>query len=771
MFASRSPRGHRVDTSPLREQVERSLGSVYKVERELGGGGMSRVFLAEDRALGRMIVLKVLSPELAEGMSADRFAREIRLAARLQHPHIVPLFSAGQIDGLPYYTMPYVDGESLRARLNRETTIAVPAATQILRDLARALEYAHSHDVVHRDIKPDNILLSGNSASVTDFGIAKAVSAARTQSVSATASPQELTQLGLAIGTPAYMAPEQAAGDPDIDHRADLYAFGCVAYELLAGRPPFSNRTPQALLVAHMVERPPLARLRRPDIPRTLADLVANCLAKSASDRPSTAADLLSAIETGNHPVVTPSGGVRTLASIAVLPFDSMSADKDNEYFADGITEEIINSLTQIEGLRVAGRTSSFSFKGTKHDLATIGEKLNVDTVLEGSVRKSGNRVRITAQLVKVGDGYHLWSERYDRELTDIFVIQDEIAGSIAAKLRLSIGSRGEVVKPPTVSIQAYELFFKGRALFYQLGRFINDGIRCFEQAIELDERFALAHAALADGLSLAGYYGLVRPRDIIHRAHAAALRAVELEPDMPECRHALALWMTFYGSDRKAAFAEWESAMSVGVPSSQVRSSYAIWGLGLLSCRWDDAVTAAHTAVEGDPLSAYARSMLAMAKMFARQDDGLLEDAEGAVAQMPNLFWAQWSLQRAYHHKRMHNEALAQAGVTLGMSGRHHWALAELAVEYAGVGEHDLADAVHCELLARNRIERIPPASLALTAVCARRMDEAIEICHRAIDERDAHFLWSAVDRWDGWSPLYAHPGWEDVKKRISAW
>ncbi|HVF38538.1 MAG TPA: serine/threonine-protein kinase, partial [Gemmatimonadaceae bacterium] len=368
--------------SPLQEQVQQALGAVYTIQRELGGGGMSRVFLAEDRALGRMVVLKVLSPELAEGMSADRFAREIRLAARLQHPHIVPLFSAGQVDGLPYYTMPYVDGESLRVRLSREPNISVPGAMHILRDLARALEYAHAHDVVHRDIKPDNILLSGNSASVTDFGIAKAVSAARTQVVAETGSSQPLTQLGFAIGTPAYMAPEQAAGDPEIDHRADLYAFGCVAYELLAGRPPFSNRTPQALLVAHMVERPPLARLRRPDIPQGLADLVGSCLAKAPEDRPSGASELLVAIETGSHRAVSAAETAPSVASIAVLPFESMSADKENEYFADGITEEIINSLTQLEGLRVAGRTSAFSFKGTKHDLPTIGAKLNVGTVL-----------------------------------------------------------------------------------------------------------------------------------------------------------------------------------------------------------------------------------------------------------------------------------------------------------------------------------------------------------------------------------------------------
>ncbi len=757
----------------LLDQVQRSLGTSYTLLRELGGGGMSRVFLAEETALGRMVVLKVMSPHLAQGLSVDRFTREIRLAARLQHPHIVPLFSAGEVDGLPWYTMPYIDGESLRARLSRQGELPVGEAVAVLRDIARALEYAHAHDVVHRDIKPENVLLSGNSACVADFGIAKAVNAARTSVEPGGANDASLTGTGLSIGTPAYMAPEQAAGLGDVDHRADLYSFGCIAYELLSGRPPFSNRSVQAMMMAHMTEKPSLARLRRAEIPRTLSDLVICCLAKEPNERPSSALAVLTAMDSGAARV-TPSSGALSpepAASIAVLPFESMSADKDNEYFADGITEEIINALTQLPTLRVAGRTSSFSFKGTKHDLPTIAEKLNVTTILEGSVRRSVNRLRITAQLVNASDGYHLWSARYDRELTDVFAVQDEIAKAIASRLRLSLGRRGEGVKPPTVSIEAYELFIKGRVLTYKLGHDIFEGIKCFQGAVALDERFGLAHAGLADALTLSAYIGLVRPGDVIDRAHAAAKRAVELAPDSADCHHALALWMTLYGGDRDAAFAEWERAISVGVQSTEVRCSYAIWGLGLLAQRWDDAVKAAEAAVVADPLSGYANSIVALTKIFARQSDGLLESALRGVELEGPLFWGHWSLQRAYHHVGMHDAALRQAAVTLGASGRHPWALSELAVEHATVGDYEAADAIFSEMSARSRHELVSPAPLALAAICARRMDEAIALCHRAIDERDVYIQWSVVDRWDGWGPLYAHSGWPAVKKRILAW
>ena len=371
--------------SDLRAQLQSALGGAYTIERELGGGGMSRVFLAEETRLGRRVVVKVLSPDLAHGLSAERFEREIKLAARLQHPHIVPLLSAGDVEGLPYYTMPYVAGASLRERM-QSGPIPNNEAMSILRDVAKALAYAHRQGIVHRDIKPENVLLSEGSAMVADFGVARAIRAATTLAPEST-----ITQLGTQIGTPAYMAPEQAAGDPDVDFRADLYAFGVMAYELLAGQHPFADRrTLHALVIAHMTEAPKAITTHTTNVTASAASIVMQCLGKDPAERPESASAIVAALEsTASTPVPTPPAREKpavTLKTIAVLPFANMSGDPDNEYFSDGITDDIISALTSVRGLRVAARASAFSYKGKNEDLATIGRTLGVSTVLQGSV-------------------------------------------------------------------------------------------------------------------------------------------------------------------------------------------------------------------------------------------------------------------------------------------------------------------------------------------------------------------------------------------------
>jgi serine/threonine protein kinase len=755
------------------DRVQKALRATYTILRELGGGGMSRVFLAEERALGRTVVIKLLSPDLAEGMSADRFEREISLVARLQHPHIVPLFSAGTMDGIPYYTMPYIDGESLRAKLNREKKLEVGEASQVLRDVACALQYAHGHGVIHRDIKPDNILLSGSSACVADFGIARAVTVARTgpHQTDHDGSGSSITRHGIAVGTPAYMSPEQATCSSEIDHRADIYSFGCVAFELLTGEPPFRKKGVQAMLVAQVAEAAPVARLRHPGIPHSLAALVTTCLEKDPARRPASAADLISVFDSRMSHARGGSSVPERLSSIAVLPFENMSGDRDNEFFSDGISEEIINSLTQISGLRVAGRTSSFAFKGTKVDLATIGEKLNVETVLEGSVRKAGNQLRITAQLVKISDGYHLWSERFDRDLTDVFEVQDEIATAIASKLKLSMDRSDEFVKTPTNNVRAYELFLKARQLYYLPGWQLPQAIRLFEEALKLDDRFGLAHAGLADALTLSGYYGLVKPAEIIDRAHRAAVRAVELAPDNSDAHHAVALWTTFYGGDRHTAVYAWEKVASGTAVRTQVRCSYALFGLGLMAGRWDDGVEEIQAAIALDPLNGFAHAMLAMLKTFAGQLGDVVAYARRGVELDSGSFWTHLTLQRALHYAGMHQEAQQQGLHTLEISGRHPWSLAELAVDYASVGNRSGAEAIHEELAARGKTRELQPSVLALVAIAAGHFDEAIDYCNRAIRERDAHILWAVREVWDGWQPLYAHPGWKDVRKGIFTW
>jgi len=424
----------------LRDQLQATLGDGYTIERELGGGGMSRVFVAAEHALGRQVVVKVLPSEMSGQVAVDRFKREIALAAQLQHPHIVPLLTAGASEGQPFFTMPYVKGESLRAQIAQRGELPVNEAMRVLREVASALAFAHDAGVVHRDIKPDNVLLSGGSAMVTDFGVAKAVSA------STTASNSGLTSLGVALGTPAYMSPEQASADPTVDHRADIYSWGILAYELLTGSTPFSGRPAAAMLAAHTIESAEPIERRRPGVPPALATLLMRCLEKRASDRPQNAGEIVRALDD----MVTPSGGLapttaarvpwsgRTLViagiaaaaigalalgyrtmsrvrsadtgvrTIAVLPFENRNRDSTYDYLADGMSDELRSALNGVTGLSVKARSSSAVLRGKR--ARDAGAKLDVAAVLEGSLSRSGERIRVTAELVRVADENTMWS-------------------------------------------------------------------------------------------------------------------------------------------------------------------------------------------------------------------------------------------------------------------------------------------------------------------------------------------------------------------------
>ena len=404
---------------------------------------MATVFLAVDLKHQRSVAIKVLHPELATSLGVERFLREITTAAGLNHPHILALYDSGQAEDLLYYVMPYIEGETLRGRLQREGQLSIADTIRITSEIAEALGYAHSRGVVHRDIKPENIMFSAGRALVADFGIARALTAA---------TLEPLTAAGAIVGTPAYMSPEQATGSGQLDGRSDIYSLACVVYEMLTGSVPFTGVTAQAVMARHSVDIAPPIRSVRPTVTDALERAVLTALAKAPADRFATAAQFAAALTAREEPTTEGEGG----ESIAVLPFANLSGDPEFEYFSEGIAEEIINALTQLPGLHVAARTSSFAFRGPAIDLTEVGAKLKVATVLEGSVRKAGNRLRIGAQLVKVGDGYHLWSERYDREMPDVFAIQDEISKAIANRLQATLGVEGTpLVTPATGNLDA----------------------------------------------------------------------------------------------------------------------------------------------------------------------------------------------------------------------------------------------------------------------------------------------------------------------------
>jgi serine/threonine protein kinase/tetratricopeptide (TPR) repeat protein len=445
----------------FRERLQTTLSGAYRIERELGGGGMSRVFVAEERALSRRVVVKVLAPHLAAGVNFERFKHEILLTAQLQHPHILPVFTAGETEGLPYYTMPFVEGESLRVHLMRTGAMPIAAAVSILRDVARALEFAHAKGVVHRDIKPDNILLAGNTATVADFGIAKALLASHTVTLSA---PR--TELGIVIGTPGYMAPEQAVGDEDVEHRADLYALGCVAYEMLAGEPPFTGPV-ASLIRAHIVQPPPPIVTKRADVPEGLAALIERCLRKEPDHRPDSAREVLEVLD---NLVSTDTRGTGAMAgaevpTIAVLPFAIVTGEQETDHFADGLTDEVITDLSMIKTLRVISRQSAMRLKGSDKDLRTIARELGARYVLTGSVRRAGASLRITAQLVDARTDVQLWADKFHGALEDVFEIQERLSRQIVDALRLQLTPAEDrrLAERPIGDVRAYEYYLLAR--------------------------------------------------------------------------------------------------------------------------------------------------------------------------------------------------------------------------------------------------------------------------------------------------------------------
>jgi serine/threonine-protein kinase len=623
-------------TELLRQHLQKALSPTYTLERELGGGGMSRVFVATEVALGRLVVVKVITPDQSEGVSAERFAREMKLAARLQQANIVPVLSTGVADGLPYYTMPFVAGESLRARLLTGVPVPISEAVNVLRDVARALAFAHAQGIVHRDIKPENILLSGGAAVVTDFGIAKAFSASRTTTSIDTGT---LTRAGYAVGTPAYMAPEQVAADASVDHRADLYAWGLVAWELLAGKHPFEEATSgQALITAQLTRMPPDVTSLREDVPQALSRLIERCLAKEPEQRVGSASDIIASLDL----VSTTGGGIPTravrvtsrkkfpvavaaaaillvlalaawiftrglgragsaLRTLAVMPFAS-GGDTANDYFAEGMAEEVATALAKVPGLQIAGRNSANAHSGKSPQ--EVGKLLNVGAVLQGSVRRAGERMRVSVELTNTESGIVMWTESYERQVKDVFGVQDEISRQIVSALKMTLGGGGAVATPTanrgTENMAAYDDYLRG--LYQYQRREVRLAVDGFGQAIAKDSLFARAYAGLAQALVSLTEYADVRTELALPRARAAAETALRLAPGLAETHLSMGLVLMF--EDRWAeADPEFRRAIELDDNLAVAHQFYGrfLWATG----RIPEAVVQATKARELDPLNA----------------------------------------------------------------------------------------------------------------------------------------------------------------------
>ncbi|HEX5819242.1 MAG TPA: protein kinase, partial [Gemmatimonadales bacterium] len=661
----------------LPERLDAALAGRYRVTREIGRGGMAVVYLADDLRHARAVAIKVILPEVAQVLGAERFSREITIAARLNHPHILPLYDSGSADGLLFYVMPWVKGESLREKLHREGQLRIDEAVAIIRHAAAALDHAHAQGLVHRDIKPENILLHEGEAMVADFGVALAPAewtAGRT------------TSAGLALGTPSYMSPEQAAGEARLDARSDVYALACVLYELLAGEPPYTGPTVQSIMAKRFTDPAPAIRRVRAAVPVAVEQALLRALAPVPADRFPSCGAFADAL-------VAPAAPAQREASVAVLPFQSMSTDATGQLFADGITEDVIAQLSKIRALKVISRTSAMQFRDGAHDRRQVAARLGVATLLEGSVRQAGDRLRIVAQLVDAATERQLWAETYDRQLTDIFQIQTDVALRIAGALKaeLSRDEQRRLSAEPTSDFRAYQLYLQGRYWFSQYTEAgLLRGIRCFEQALELDPGYALAWTGIARAHAefITVQATSLTPEASIARAREAATRALTLDPGLGEAHGVMGLVRMLYDFDWEGAEAAFKLALQLSPSSADVHDHYGwlCWSTG----RYDEAVELVRRARELDPLA--HRSDVAAGLLRAGRFEEAAAEARQTIAFDPNFARGHSALGWALIAQGRQAEGVAEMERAAAVSHDDPTFVGQLGQAYATVGRTDEA-------------------------------------------------------------------------------
>jgi serine/threonine-protein kinase len=733
----------------LRVRLQNTLGATYTVERELAGG-MSRVFVAEDVALGRRVVVKVLPSEVLSSVSRERFRREIALVAGLQHPLIVPLLTAGELEGVPYFTMPLVDGETLHARLRRSGELPIEDTIRLLREVASALAYAHRKGLVHRDIKPDNILLTEDHAIVSDFGVAKALTAA----TAGDDGTHALTSVGIALGTPAYMAPEQAAADPATDHRADIYAFGVVAYEMLTGRPPFDGR-PQELLAAHSTQMPAPIASRRPAVPERLASLVMRCLAKRPSDRPQRADELVreldevpgssrrqhrargdaswgsralnatigvaalvivSAIGYAGwrlaHPPAPPPSG---RFSIAVLPENNPRRDVDDQAFSDGVTDELISALGKLQGLQLMGRASVYALRDRSLGVRAFADTLRVAHVLESTVRRFGDRVRITVSLDSA-DGRVMWSQPMERTGKDVFAVQAEVAQAVVRELSRRLGYKNDsLVRQATTNKEAWAAFARGKVYRAQYtAASLDSAVSYFTQATLLDPTFAPAYAFLGSTRSLRTVFGYARARDEMPKALRDLATAIRLDPLDADTHAVLSDVLMVATGDTAGSARELREALRLD-PANSLAHFYEAKRL-VGEKRYDSAAAEVRAGLETEPASPQLFMVLGMRAWAMQKRDSAVTYLQQALNFAPMWSFPRHLLAHVYLDRQVPDSAMMEFERAATGGGVND--STQLAYGYAATHQRDKAQAVLRSLLSSPKSRYLPPAGIALAYV-----------------------------------------------------
>jgi serine/threonine protein kinase/Flp pilus assembly protein TadD len=728
----------------------------YQIIEELGKGGMGRVYKVLDTKINEKIAIKLIKPEIAKDKKTiERFSNELRLTRKIRHKNVCGMFDLGEEKGTHYITMEFIPGEDLRSSIRRFGQLPIRKSISIAAQICEGLAEAHRLGVVHRDLKSSNIMIDkeGN-VRIMDFGIARSIEA------------KGITGAGVMIGTPEYMSPEQVEGK-EVDQRSDIYSLGVILYEMVTGRVPFEGETALSIAMKQKTEKPMDPRLLNHLLPDDLSQIIMKCLEKDRKNRYKNTEELLSEIIKIEKSQKVGKEKDLTKPSIAVLPFRDMSPQKDQDYFCEGMAEELINALTKIEGLHVAARTSAFQFKGKDLNVRKIGEDLGVKTVLEGSVRKAGDRLRITAQLINISDGYHLWSEKYDRDMEDIFAIQDEISLSIVDSLKLKLlkKEKAQLIKRYTEDQEAYSLYLKGRYFWnrrYEGG--LQKGIEYFQKAIEKDASLAPAYAGIADCYCVMGIYNWIPPKEAYPKAKAATLKALEIDNTLSEAHASLGWIKMFYDWDWAAAEKAFQRAIELNPNYATAHEWYAMFLAPM--ARFDEAISELKKAQELDPLSLIIQAMGGYVYSFAGLSDKAIESCHKTIEMDPNFMLTYFYLGNAYIWNSKWKEAISAFQKLAALSGEGPLALGFLGFSYGMDGQKAEAQKILDRLNRQSEDKDAFPFFKSLVHIGLGDKARALDWLEKAFDEKES--MIAAIKIWPPFDSLRQESRFEALLRKL---